>query len=265
MIEPKNELLGPILILGGGGMIGRAWRERLTRSGIGFDAPSRSEMDLSRPGSLAPVAKKRWRTVINGAGSSLGEGAGALARACAAGGARLLHHGSAEVFAGGTGRTISVRHVRDAADPAGRAAGLAEELIEISGAKWIIVRSSWVYAPWGRNFVRATASALMVAPTIGADAEERSRPTSAEQLVKMSVALLRQDVPGIWHVTDGGECSRHELACEIAANLGAGGRVEAGAGGEARSRVLDLSRTEGLLGPMEDWRVLLAEVMRRLE
>lgn len=246
-------------------MIGRAWRERLTRLGIGFDAPERSEMDLSRPESLAPVAKEHWPTVINCAGAAGGEGAGALARACAMGGARLLHHGCAEVFAGGTERTISVRHVRDAADPAGRAAAIAEELIEISGAKWIIVRSSWVYAPWGRNFVRSIAAQLKERPRAIADALERSRPTSAERLVQSCLALLRQEVPGIWHVTDGGECSAYELACEIAENLGAGGHVESDTRGGARSRVLDLSRTEGLLGPMEDWRVLLAEVMQRLE
>lgn len=284
---------GRVLILGGSGMVGRAWREMLSRSGTGFDAPGRDVIDLERPESLLVMEGGPWRTVVNCAAMTdvdaaerdpaaalriNGDGAGKLAEMCSRVGAALIHYSTDYVFSGRSRRAAAVGHVREPINAYGRSKARGEELIETSGATWLIVRTSWVYAPWGRNFVRATARNLRERPIVRVVEDQVGRPTSAEHLARVSLRLLESGALGIWHVADGGEpCSRLDMASEIAAQLHGSGRVEGVSWEQARRdnpaltaarpsySVLDLSRTIGWLGDVPDWRVLLAGVALRLE
>jgi dTDP-4-dehydrorhamnose reductase len=102
--------------------------------------------------------------------------------------------------------------------------------------------------------------------------DQRGRPTSAEHLARTTLALLEEDAAGIFHVTDGGECTWFEFAQEVVRLGKAPARVEPCTSAEfprpakrPAYSVLDLSRTEELLGPMPSWKKNLADVMKRLE
>jgi dTDP-4-dehydrorhamnose reductase len=109
-------------------------------------------------------------------------------------------------------------------------------------------------------------------PSLKVVSDQRGRPTSAEHLAKSTLALLDRKASGIFHVTDGGECSWYEFTVAIARGLGHGCKIEPCTTAEfprpaprPAYSVLDLSKTEALLGPMPDWRDNLASVLARLE
>jgi dTDP-4-dehydrorhamnose reductase len=102
--------------------------------------------------------------------------------------------------------------------------------------------------------------------------DQRGRPTSAEHLAATALALLDRGARGTFHVTDGGECSWYEFTLEIAKLLGRTCTIDPCTTAEfprpaprPAYSVLDLSKTEELLGPMPDWRKNLADVIARLE
>ena len=102
--------------------------------------------------------------------------------------------------------------------------------------------------------------------------DQRGRPTSAEHLARATLALLGEGAKGFRHVTDGGQCTWYDFACEIGKLTGAAGKVEPCTSAEfprpakrPAYSVLDLTDTEKLIGPMPDWRANLADVVARLE
>ncbi|MBL8763532.1 MAG: dTDP-4-dehydrorhamnose reductase [Phycisphaerae bacterium] len=279
----------PVLLLGSTGMLGRALARTLASRGVPFTPLTRAQCDLSNPESAARALQPGPRVVVNAAAwtdvdgaeadeaaATLvnAEGPGALARRCADIGATLVTYGTDYVFDGRASAPYRVDHPRRPLNAYGRSKARGEELIERSPAAWLNLRTSWLYAPWGRNFVRTIAAAARVRPTLKVVNDQRGRPTSAEHLARATLALLERDARGTFHVTDGGECTWFDFAVEIVRRTGRGahGAVEPCSTAEfprpaprPAYSVLDLRATEALLGPMPDWRDNLADVLRRLE
>jgi len=140
------------------------------------------------------------------------------------------------------------------------------------GGQWLNIRTSWLYAPWGLNFVRTIAKLLREKPSIKVVNDQRGRPTSAEHLAAATLRMIDAGAAGMHHITDGGECTWFDFAQEIGRLTGATGKVEPCTSAEFPRpakrpgySVLDLTETERLIGPMPDWKRNLAEVTPRLE
>jgi dTDP-4-dehydrorhamnose reductase len=125
-----------------------------------------------------------------------------------------------------------------------------------------------LYAPWGKNFVDTIAKLGVEKPVLRVVDDQRGRPTSAQYLAERSLALIERDLRGTFHVTDGGECTWFEFARAIVAATAGTARVDPCTAAEfARPAprpaysVLDLSRTDALIGPSRDWRDNLADVL----
>src|SRR5690606_14409224 len=139
-----------------------------------------------------------------------------------------------------------------------------------SPGRLLLIRTSWLYAPWGKNFVLTIARLAKEKPELRVVHDQRGRPTSAEHLARASLALLEAEAHGTFHVTDGGECSWFELAREVARTVAPSCAVHPCTSAEfprpalrPAYSVLDLSETEARLGPMPDWRANLADALRR--
>lgn len=282
-----SKLSTPILLLGSDGMLGKAWRQWIDERGLEYRAPGLEEVNFTRPDSIRSSAGSRWGTIINCAawtdvdGAEVNpalamqinaDGPAALAECCARNGSTLIHYSTDYVFDGRAQSPYRVDHPRRPLGVYASSKARGEEAIEACGARSLIVRTSWLYAPWGKNFVRTIRGLLLSRPEIRVVDDQRGRPTSAEHLVRATSRLVAAGVAGVRHVTDGGECSWYELACEIADQTPGAGRVRACTTAEfprpaprPAYSVLDLSETERLLGPMPDWRLHLADVLRRLE
>jgi len=203
-------------------------------------------------------------TVVNG------HAVGALARRCADLGATLVHCSTDYVFDGEARAPYSVDHPRAPLNAYGRGKALGEELLEQSGARYLLLRTSWLYAPWGKNFVLTMRELLRARDTVNVVDDQVGRPTSAQYLAQRSLELLRADCTGTFHVTDGGQCSWFGLAAHIAMRIGSSCRIEPCTTAEfprpARRpaySVLDLSRTETAIGPSQTWEQNLDRVLRQ--
>ncbi|MEM1183409.1 MAG: dTDP-4-dehydrorhamnose reductase [Planctomycetota bacterium] len=271
-------------ILGANGMLGRAVAERCQTLGIEPRLLSETDIDLSRPFKDSVVRELDVDAVMNcaawtdvdGAESAEdqatvinGEGVGRLAKACAVAGVPIVHYSTDYVFDGRATSPYATDHPRDPLNAYGRSKAVGEIALEQSDADWLCVRTSWLYAPWGKNFVLTMAKLLPERDDLKVVDDQVGRPTSARQLAERSIAMLRQGFRGMAHGTDGGECSWHEFACAIADSVGVETRP-ASCGSDAFPRpakrpaysVLDIRASDDALGPARPWTDELASVLR---
>jgi dTDP-4-dehydrorhamnose reductase len=281
-------LTGPILVLGGAtGMLGRAVTEALVARGVEHDVVERDRFDLCREETITSGVASGASVVINCTGwtnvdlaetqeeeATLinGSGVGKLAERCKQIGAVLVHYSTDYVFAGQATEPYAVDQPRAPLNAYGRSKAVGEELVERSGVEHVLIRTSWVYAPWGKNFVRTIVGAAQKRPTLRVVDDQRGRPSSAEQLAETSLRLLEAGGRGTFHASDAGECTWFEFAKAAVARAGLSCQVEPCSSAEYPSparrpsySVLDLSRTEALIGPLTPWEESLARVVPRLE
>lgn len=276
-----------ILLVGAGGMLGRAFVERASRRGIGVVALERPDVDLSRPETLAAIPWAAGDVVVNCAAFTDVDGAetseaeahvvnaespGRLAASCREHGKRIVHFSTDYVFDGRGTTPYAVDHPRAPISAYGRTKAAGEAAIEESGADWLVVRTSWLYAPWGKNFVRTMAALGKSKDSLRVVDDQRGRPTSAEDLADTTLDLLAAGASGMLHACDGGECTWFELARAVIGEVAPSCRVDPCTTEEfprpaprPAYSVLDLSSTEAILGrPARPWPEAVADVLSRL-
>lgn len=282
-------------LLGAGGMLGATWAASLAQTPLrdetgcalalrlldlpDFDLRNEKHIDAAIAEDLALVINCAAHTDVDGAELNPepafeinGRAVGALAQRCAAVGATLVHYSTDYVFDGEASAPYAPDHARNPINAYGKSKALGEELVEQSGADYLLIRTSWLFAPHGRNFVRTMARLTRERASVSVVADQIGRPTSAAWLVEATRRLLDAGARGAQHVALDGACSWFELACAIAQSLGADCEVSPCASDEypspaARPRrsVLDLSRTTSLIGPAPAWRDELARALQILD
>lgn len=275
------------LVVGGAGMLGRAMRSAIGHAGAHVSWSDRGEFDITSPDAVRSGLREEHRIVINCAaytdvdGAESDEaaafrvnalGAETLAHRCAEIGSRFVHVSTDYVFDGEHDAPYTVDHPRAPVSVYGRSKAAGEEAVEASGAEFLITRTSWLYAPWGKNFVRTIARLASERDELRVVDDQRGRPSSAEGVADSIVRLLAAGARGVFHTTDGGDCSWFGFARHIVSETGARCRVEPCTTAEfprpaprPRNSVLALEKTEQLIGPMQDWQAASADVIRRLE
>ena len=275
-----------VLLISPTGMLGRAWSELLTARSIRHSTVGRPVLDLARPETLSKAVADHQTHVVNCAAYTNvdgaeedepvatqinGAGVGALATRCREIGAQLVHYSTDYVFSGNAQTPYRTDEPRAPLNAYGRSKAAGEEAIEASGCSYLILRTSWVYASWGNNFVLTMARLSDERRRLTVVNDQRGRPTSATYLAERSLMLMEADANGIHHVTDGGECTWCDFTQEIVSQLGRTCAVEP-CTSDAFPRpakrpaysVLDLSRTESLIGPARPWQENLKKVLDHL-
>lgn len=227
-----------LLLLGGNGQVGRELRRSLaalgtvtvaTRDGVDGDVAA----DFMAPDALARLVQEMAPDVVVNAVAYTAvdqaesdakaafrvnaEAPASIAAACAASGATLVHYSTDYVF-DGTG----VRPYRedDATAPIGvyGASKLAgEEAIRASGAQYAILRTAWVYASHGKNFLRTMLRVGAERDELRVVADQVGVPTPAAWIADATTALLAHGIEraGTWNLTATGETSWHGFASAI--------------------------------------------------
>jgi dTDP-4-dehydrorhamnose reductase len=281
--------LDHVAVVGGNGMLGRAFQELLAGR-VEHAVFGKERLDITDATSLRRCAMGPWKTYINcaaftdvdgaetneqGAMALNATGVALLAKTCREAGATLVHFSTDYVFDGQATTPYATRHRRAPVGVYARSKALGEEAIEREAAQGLnamTIRTSWLYAPWGKNFVRTIAKLAKEKPVLRVVSDQRGRPTSAEHLARATVMLLGAGIRGTTHVTDGGECSWFDFAATIAAKVNTACKVTPCTTDEyprpakrPAYSVLDLSATEAAVGPMPHWKTNLAAVLPRLE
>lgn len=201
------------------GATGQLARELLAMSGDDFELMpvSRAMADFSDPQVPAKylLSYPDCDLVVNATGYTAvdkaeqeeglatavnGEAVGALAQVCATRGVPLIHVSTDYVFDG----SKSGAYVED--DPVGplgaygRSKLAGEELVRAALAEHVILRTSWVYSPYGANFVKTMLR-------LGAEREElrvvddqNGSPTAAGDIARaiLKIAARIRDGKAVW-------------------------------------------------------------------
>lgn len=280
-----------LFVVAPSGMLGRAWMELVEERGLTHLSGGRPSLDILDPSSVEAgipsdvdviVNCSAWTDVdgaetyeadatrVNGLGVRI------LAERAKQIGAVLVHYGTDYVFDGNGGSEGSAPTPYPVDAPIapinayGRSKAAGEIAIQESGCAHLYLRTSWLYAPWGKNFVITIAKLAKDRESLRVVDDQRGRPTSAEHLARTTLALLEKNARGFLHATDGGECTWHELAAHVASRVNPSCRVEPCSSDEyprpakrPAYSVLDLGQTEALVGPMGDWRAHVDHVLVR--
>lgn len=275
------------LVIGANGMLARAFKEAAAARGRALQGVDLPDFDLTRVEQVDALIQPGFDAVINCSAFTNvdaaesdeltalkinGEGVGYLARACARVGVPLVHYSTDYVFSGQASAPYRVDEPQAPLGAYGRTKAAGERAVWEAGGPHLVLRTSWLYAPWANNFVRTIHKASGQRPNLRVVNDQRGRPTSAEHLARVSLSLLDLNARGTLHVTDGGECTWFDFATEIVRLSGHACSVDPCTTAEFLRpaprppySVLDLTATERLLGPMPDWRDNLRDVCARLE
>lgn len=138
-----------------------------------------------------------------------------VARACAEVGAGLLYVSTDYVF---DGRATTPYRENVSPNPIS-AYGLTklrgERYVQACVVRHLIVRSSWLYGPQGKNFVATIMKLAKEREALRVVSDQRGSPTYTRHLAETLVGLAAAQVYGVFHVTGSGDCSWFEFASEI--------------------------------------------------
>jgi dTDP-4-dehydrorhamnose reductase len=153
-----------------------------------------------------------------------------LAVAAAAVGARLLHISTDYVFDGTASRPYAPDAPTNPQTTYGRTKRGGEEAVaRVLPGKSVILRTAWVYAAQGGNFVRTMLRILSTRGSVRVVADQIGSPTAASSLAEALWAIAaKPQVSGIYHWTDAGVASWYDFAVAIAEESTAIGLLPSG-------------------------------------
>lgn len=294
MSNDQNQSIGPVrqspehvLVLGSTGMVGRSWIKLLKQRNIPCTGVSRPAFDLMDPASIKACITDQYDLVVNAAAWTDVDGAEAdekgatranahalaeIARCCNEHNSTLISYSTDYVFAGDANTPYKTDAPINPVNAYGRSKALGEKILTESIANHILIRTSWVYAPWGSNFVRTIHQLAHSKDQLQVVNDQRGRPTSAQQLAKSSLDLYGTGAQGIWHLTDDGECTWFEFAQEIIHHsklscnvLPCASELYPRPATRPSYSTLDVSNSRSLIGPIGSWRDHLHTVLDELK
>jgi dTDP-4-dehydrorhamnose reductase len=240
-----------ILITGKNGQVGGEFA-RLYRADSAAVLVGRDECDLSSESSIRDTVRRvRPRVIVNAAAYTAvdlaekerafcfainAEAPRVLAEEAARLDALLVHYSTDYVFDGANPEPYVEADPTNPMSVYGESKLAGEAAIVASGSRHLILRTSWVYAAHGKNFLRTMLRLGAERPELRVVDDQVGAPTSAAAIAAATARLLQQDEApsGIYHMTAGGSTSWYGFACAIFGSgvLPSAPRVEAIASSE---------------------------------
>lgn len=95
-----------------------------------------------------------------------------------------------------------------------------EQNIQNSGAKYIIIRTSWLYSEYGKNFVKTMMNLTSTKPALKVVFDQCGTPTYAGDLATVIFDIVEnrkyEGNDGIYHFSNEGVCSWYDFTKKIA-------------------------------------------------
>lgn len=280
-----------VLVFGAAGQVGRETFEAARRRGVALVALTRAEADLSTPGAAADaVARIVPDAVINAAAWTAvdkaetetaaarrlnAEAPAEIAAAAARAGARLVHLSTDYVFDGSGERALDETAPTGPLNVYGATKLEGERLVAEGLSSAVIVRTSWVYAAHGSNFVRTMLRLAETRTELSIVGDQTGGPTPAAAIAEACLDIaLKQDGPGgVYHFQGAPPATWADFAEAIFDAAGKAVRVNRiptrdypAPAARPLHTVLNCAkilRDYGVRQP--DWRASLADVVGRLQ
>lgn len=229
------------LIFGGAGQVGRALQQYAPDK-IQLQVMTRTTCDLTDLNAInSAVHDSKPDLVINAAAYTAVDkaeteaevanainalAAGQVADAADKVGARLIHISTDFVFDGALSRPYRPDDATGPLSVYGRTKRDGEIAVAAVASNSLIVRTSWVYASEGMNFLRTMLRLMRERNEISVVADQIGTPTHNVSLAKAIWTLAETDLTGTCHFTDAGIASWYDFAVAITEDASAMGLLE---------------------------------------
>jgi dTDP-4-dehydrorhamnose reductase len=291
---------GPILVVGKSGQLARCLGDAAALRDVPMVAVGRPGLDIeSGEGIDRAIAEVEPSVIVNAAAYTAVDpaeaepgraflincgGAALLADAAARHGIPFIQMSTDYVF---DGRKRLLYREDDVPAPLNvyGSSKLAGEATVLKACPWTaVIRTSWVYSPYGQNFVRTMLRVSETQPVVRVVDDQRGTPTSAADLADAILVIAERlrsangrDDAGIYHLAGEGETSWYGFAAAIFASLARRGRqvpkLQAITTAEyptpahrPRNSCLDSSKAERTFGVrLPPWRSSLEACLDQLE
>jgi len=235
-----------IAVTGSKGQVATSLIERAERK-LEVIALGRPAFDLTdRAAVLAGLEAARPDVIVNAAAYTAvdkaeaeealalrvnGEGAGHVAEAAQRLGVPLLHLSTDYVFDGALDRPYREDDPTGPTGAYGRSKLAGEKEVAGRCENSVILRTAWVYSPFGANFVRTMLRLNETRDEVGVVADQRGNPTSALDIADALIAIAARAkddssprLRGIFHMTGSGEGTWADFAQAVFGEAAARGR-----------------------------------------
>jgi len=228
-----------IIVSGADGQLGNEFRKISSHYPFfEFRLVNRAQMDLEHPNSAGQfVRDQKPAFVINCAAYTAVDKAeadsgrafmvnatavGELATVCKEVGAGFIHFSTDYVFDGHSSQPYREDAPTAPINVYGASKLEGERLCMLNNPSAIIIRTSWVYASTGHNFVKTIIRLLSERPAISVVNDQVGSPTWAADLANATMHIIAAGnwKPGIYHYSNKGSISWYEFALAIKEQMG---------------------------------------------
>lgn len=228
-----------ILVTGANGQLGREMRRVSTQSANRYLFTDVAELDITQAAAVDKmVLENRVDVIVNCAAYTHVDQAEDdylqadllnhqavenLALAAHKAQATLIHISTDYVFSGNYYLPYREESPTDPLGVYGKTKLAGEESIRSVGCKYLILRTSWLYSSFGKNFVKTMRKLTAERDVIQVVFDQVGTPTYAGDLAAAIYHIIEQDKmdrQGVYHFSNEGVCSWYDFAREICAMSG---------------------------------------------
>jgi dTDP-4-dehydrorhamnose reductase len=142
---------------------------------------------------------------------------GSLASICREQGTKFIHISTDYVFNGSASESLKETDAADPVNAYGASKLKGEELAIQQNPESVILRTSWVYSVYGKNFVKTMIRLMQERPSISVVEDQVGSPTNAADLAETIMQIIGSGkwLPGIYHFSNEGVISWYDFAVAI--------------------------------------------------
>jgi dTDP-4-dehydrorhamnose reductase len=221
------------LVTGAAGMLGQDLMVMLREHDQDVTGLSRRDLDVRDESAVRETLRRHQPTVVVNCAAWTavddaeahepeallvnGNGAGHLAAACRAVGARLVQVSTDYVFSGDSRQPYAEDDPPAPRTAYGRTKLAGERaVLEILPDSGYVIRTAWLYGAHGHSFVRAMIGLAGKQDCVDVVADQWGQPTWTVDVAEQIIALIRSQAPaGIYHATSAGQVTWFAVAREI--------------------------------------------------
>ncbi|MFQ2569116.1 dTDP-4-dehydrorhamnose reductase [Aeromonas caviae] len=224
-----------LLLLGGRGELGQVIARTLSSNALGWQvtAPRHADCDFGDHNSLADfIGRAQPSVIINAAAYTQvdqaeseserayqvnTQAAAVLAEEAKRIGALLVHFSTDYVFDGSGDLPWREEDKPAPLNVYGLSKWNGEQVIQASGCRHLVLRTSWLHSPYGHNFVKTMLRLGQEQASLSVVCDQIGAPTSAAMLARVTLTAIEQALgnpalDGLYHVTAAGETSWYDYA-----------------------------------------------------
>ncbi len=284
-----------VVLLGPNGQLGHDVQRACAEAGEPFELVplARDRLDVSVAGAVERVlGETSFDAVLNCIGTNAEDmednatlafsinthAVKAMARVCAAKGARFVHLSTDYVFGGDTARARPFRE-DDPTAPVnvyGASKAMGETLVRLVCEDAIVLRVAALFGVAGSrsnsggNFVETAIRVAREKGALQVVDDQTISPTSTADVARILSRVLREGCePGIYHAVNSGITTRFAFACEIVRRVGVDATVTPCSSADYPSRImrprytpLDNAKVSAAFGPPPPWQDALDRYLR---